>query len=132
MEAGGRARKRTTAIRAVVESRSELARPLRGVGRAAVMSEAIRTPTSLLGPNIRRTILEQSKRAHVGHIGSALSIADMVGAVFRVADIPDPDDPDRDRIVLSKGHAALALYAALAGAGVLSEADLETFCGDSS
>jgi len=82
------------------------------------------------GPRIRRLIIEQSWRAHVGHIGSALSVADMVGAVFSVIGAPDPADPDRDRFILSKGHAALALYAALTLVGVLSEDDLNTFCAD--
>lgn len=85
-----------------------------------------------LGPAIRRTVLEQSKRAHVGHIGSALSIADLVGAVFTVLGSGDPADPDRDRFVLSKGHAALALYAALAEVGTLDRDELDTFCGDDS
>jgi transketolase len=71
-------------------------------------------------------------RAHVGHIGSALSIADLVGAVFTVIGPRDPEDPERDRFVLSKGHAALALYAVLAELGTLSEEDLSTFCGDDS
>jgi transketolase len=85
-----------------------------------------------LGPAIRRVVLEQSKRAHVGHIGSALSIADLIGAVYSVLGAQDPTDPDRDRFVLSKGHAALALYAVLAEVGVLSPDDLTTFCGDAS
>lgn len=86
----------------------------------------------LLGPAIRRVVLEQSKRAHVGHIGSALSIADIVGAVFSVIGAQNPHDADRARFVLSKGHAALALYAALANVGTLTEEDLATFCGDAS
>ena len=86
----------------------------------------------LLGPAIRRTVLEQSKRAHVGHIGCALSIADMVGATISAVGSRDLSDPDRDRLVLSKGHAGLALYAALAELGVLTPADLDTFCGDDS
>jgi transketolase len=84
------------------------------------------------GPAIRRTILEQSKRANVGHIGSALSIADMVGAVFSVIGPRDPADPERDRFVLSKGHAALALYAVLAEVGTLTTDDLATYCADDS
>jgi len=84
----------------------------------------------LLGDSIRRTVLRQSKRAHVGHIGSALSIADIVAAVFTVLGAQDPDDPDRSRFVLSKGHAALALYAVLQDVGVLASEDLDTFCGD--
>jgi transketolase len=86
----------------------------------------------LLGSSIRRVVLEQSKRAHVGHIGSALSIADLIGAVFGTMDAHDPASLDRDRFILSKGHAALALYAALAEVGVLNPGDLDTFCGEDS
>jgi transketolase len=87
----------------------------------------------LTGQAIRRIVLEQSRRAHVGHIGSALSVADMVatlyGDVMRVA---SPSDPERDRFILSKGHAALALYGALNLKGVLSDEGLRSFCGDGS
>jgi transketolase len=80
---------------------------------------------------IRRIILEQSKRAHVGHIGSALSIADIIAALYSsVLNISDPDDAERDRFVLSKGHAALALYAALFLKGWISEEMLNTYCAD--
>ena len=84
------------------------------------------------GPVIRRTILEQSKRVNVGHIGSALSIADMMGAVYSVIGRPGQTDPERDRFVLSKGHAALALYAVLVEVGTLTNHDLATFCADNS
>jgi transketolase len=43
-----------------------------------------------------------------------------------------PRDPERDRFILSKGHAALALYATLAARGWISQADLDQFCGDGS
>jgi len=82
------------------------------------------------GPAIRRIVLEQSKRAGVGHIGSALSIADVIGAIFTVIGAPDPHDVDRDRFVLSKGHAALALYGALNQVGTLTDDDLLTYCAD--
>lgn len=82
---------------------------------------------------IRRIILEQSKRANVGHIGSALSIADIVAALYgNVLRISSPEDPDRDRFVLSKGHAALALYAGLFLKGWLTEEALHSYCGDGS
>ena len=82
---------------------------------------------------IRRIILEQSKRARVGHIGSALSVADLLAALYtQVLHISAPDDLDRDRFVLSKGHAALALYATLFLKGWITEADLNTYCGDGS
>lgn len=82
---------------------------------------------------IRRIILEQSKRAHVGHIGSALSVADIVGTLYEsVLRAETPRDPARDRFVLSKGHAALALYAALRLKGWIDDDTLATFCGDGS
>ena len=86
-----------------------------------------------LAHQIRRIVLEQSKRAHVGHIGSALSVAEILAALYgSILRIPAPDDPDRDRFVLSKGHAALALYAALFLKGWLAEATLNTYCADNS
>jgi transketolase len=88
-------------------------------------------PPRLTGRDIRRIILEQSKRARVGHIGSALSIADLVAALYGdVLRIPDPDDPERDRFILSKGHAVLAVYAALHLKGWLSEEALNSYCGE--
>ena len=82
---------------------------------------------------IRQIILEQSKRAHVGHIGSALSIADLIATLYaNILHIPDPTAPERDRFILSKGHAALALYAALFLKGWLSEESLNTYCADES
>ena len=80
---------------------------------------------------IRRLILDHSYRAGVGHIGSALSIADIVAALYgSVLHIPEPGDPERDRFVLSKGHAALALYAALHLKGWVTAEQLATYCGD--
>ncbi len=79
--------------------------------------------------DIRRTIVEQSYRANVGHIGSALSIADLVAAVIGGTTGPD-GGADRDRIILSKGHAALALYAALHLHGRLENGAIDTYCAD--
>jgi len=89
-------------------------------------------PREMAG-RIRRIVLEQSKRANVGHIGSGLSIADLVAALYgRVLRVDDPDDADRDRFILSKGHAALAQYAALFLRGWIDRRDLDRFCGDGS
>ena len=83
--------------------------------------------------DIRKIIIEQSYRAHVGHIGSALSIADIVASLYAgVLRRVDPDDRDRDRFILAKGHAVLAVYAALFLTNVLSEENLNTYCGDAS
>jgi transketolase len=78
---------------------------------------------------IRRTIIDQSYRANVGHIGSALSIADLLAAVIGGPARLD-GEADRDRIVLSKGHAALALYAALHLTGRLDDGAIDTYCAD--
>ncbi|MDO8184188.1 transketolase [Conexibacter sp. JD483] len=82
---------------------------------------------------IRRLIIDESMRAHVGHIGSALSIADILAALYGgVLRSASSHDPERDRLVLSKGHAALALYAALAASSRLDRALLSTYCGEGS
>ena len=82
---------------------------------------------------IRRIILEQSKRANVGHIGSCLCVVEILTALYsHVLRVLTVDDPDRDRFVLSKGHAALALYAVLNRTGLLSNEELATFCGEDS
>jgi len=91
-------------------------------GPAAVNSKAIRT-----------LVLEEAKRANVGHIGSGLSVADLIATVYGgVLRIASPDDPDRDRFVLSNGHAALALYSALHLRGWLTREELATYCADQS
>lgn len=84
-----------------------------------------------LAAEIRRIVIEESKRANVGHIGSSLSIADLVAAVFVGSDsLASAENPERDRFVLSKGHAALAVYAALRATDRISEETLRSFCTD--
>jgi len=88
---------------------------------------------AISGNAIRRIVLAQSKRAGVGHIGSALSVADIIAALYGgVLQVQDPADPARDRFVLSKGHAVLAVYAALSLRGWLAPEQLDTYCGDGS
>lgn len=74
-------------------------------------------------------MIHRAPAGHPGHPGGSLSAADIITALYfgvlRVR--PDePDWPDRDRFVLSKGHAAPALYAALAARGYFAEDDLGT------
>src|SRR3954447_26234917 len=83
-----------------------------------------------LGLAIRRTVLEQSRRANVGHIGSCLSVADLLAALY--GDVLTGEGGERDRMILSKGHAALALYAALLHTGRMAPEALDDFCGDGS
>jgi transketolase len=80
---------------------------------------------------IREIILKQSKRANVGHIGCALSVADIIAALYgSILKIKNPEDQSRDRFILSKGHAALALYAALFLKGWLDEEEINSYCSD--
>ncbi len=82
---------------------------------------------------MRRLIIEHSKRAGVGHIGSGLSIVEILCAVYGSA-ISASRVPasDTDLLILSKGHAALALYCALHLSGTFDEATLATYCTDGS
>lgn len=83
--------------------------------------------------DISRIVLEQSMRANVGHIGSSLSVAGILAALYGGALRSNGHlDPDRDRFILSKGHAALALYAALHLRGWISTENLNTYCSDGS
>jgi transketolase len=101
--------------------------------RNSLIRDLIFTGMPIQAQHVRRIILQQSQRAHVGHIGSALSIADIIAALYDgVLSIASPDDAERDRFILSKGHAALALYAALFLKGWITGAALDTYCADNS
>lgn len=79
---------------------------------------------------LRRHALRMTHRARASHIGSCLSMADILavlyGAVLRF-DRARPDWPDRDRLVVSKGHAAAIVYAALAETGFLPIEELDAY-----
>lgn len=80
-----------------------------------------------LSREVRRQIVEMIGRAGSGHPGGSLSAADILTALyFKVLRIDPkrPDWPDRDRFVLSKGHAAPALYAILALQGFFPVSEL--------
>ena len=82
---------------------------------------------------LRRWIVEQSLASTVGHVGSALSVVDIVAALWEgTMRKPGTQAEDRDRFILSKGHAALALYAALRWKGLLDEDTFRSFCRDGS
>ncbi len=93
------------------------------------------TDTVALAKTVRRHALRMVHRAKASHIGSALSIADIVAVLYgRVLHV-DPANPrlaDRDRFILSKGHACVAVYAALAARGFFPEEDLLRYGQDHS
>jgi len=82
---------------------------------------------------LRRWIIERSLASTVGHIGSALSIVDVMAALWGgTMREPGTRAEDRDRFILGKGHAALALYGAIRWRGLMSEETFRTFCQDGS
>ncbi len=91
--------------------------------------------TQALARAIRRHALQMVTQAKASHIGSALSISDILavlyGSVLRF-DAKDPASSDRDRFLLSKGHACVAVYGALAEAGFFPADMLKTYGQDHS
>ena len=84
---------------------------------------------------IRRNGLEMSHLSRGSHIGSVFSVAEIIAVLYtRVlrVDPKRPDWPERDRMVLSKGHAGSAVYAALAETGVFPVETLKTHYGNGS
>lgn len=84
-----------------------------------------------LAAKIRRRDLEMVYTAKMGHIGGDFSAADILvtlyfGGVLRI-NPQQPNDPERDRFILSKGHSAGLLYTVLAHAGFIPAEQLDTF-----
>lgn len=83
-----------------------------------------------LANRIRRRDLQAVFEAGAGHIGGEMSVIDILTALYfhvMSVDPGDPADPHRDRLVLSKGHSALALYVVLAEKGFIPAAEIATF-----
>lgn len=81
-----------------------------------------------IAKDIRRKIVEMTYHAGSGHPGGSLSATDFMTALYFEKLNHDPKNPtmeNRDRVVLSKGHAAPVLYACLAKAGYFPEEDLK-------
>lgn len=82
-----------------------------------------------IAKNIRKGIIEAVYSGQSGHPGGSLSIADIITVLyFNEMNIKpeDPKDENRDRLVLSKGHCAPALYSALANRGFFETEELKT------
>lgn len=79
----------------------------------------------------RKKILQMVDNARRGHIGSALSVVEIMRVLYEDVLRLDPKNPlweDRDRFILSKGHGCLALYTALAEKGFIRNEELSKFC----
>lgn len=85
-----------------------------------------------ISKDIRRNIFKMALKANGGHLGAAFSIVEILTALYFGGVLKyDPEQPtweERDRFVLSKGHAGITLYAVLAKAGFFKEDVLYTFC----
>lgn len=83
-----------------------------------------------LAYKIRRHAIEMVHSAHASHIGGVLSCADIVAVLYAdiaKVDSTNPTWKDRDRIILSKGHNGVAVYAALAEIGFFPVSELDTY-----
>lgn len=93
------------------------------------------TSPRALSLSVRRDVLRMVHAAKASHVGSCFSIVDILavlyGAVMRY-DAADPAMEMRDRFILSKGHAAAALYATLANLGFIPRSDLDQYGKDAS
>lgn len=86
---------------------------------------------SQLAKDVRLKVLKMIHQAKEAHIGSSLSCIEILIALYYNILSINPEDPsseDRDRFVLSKGHAVAALYAVLSQRGFFSEKDLQQYC----
>lgn len=82
-----------------------------------------------IAKQMRIDIIEMLTAAGSGHPGGSLSACDILAVLYfdkMNIDAANPEDPDRDRLVLAKGHAAPALYAALSQKGFIPHEDLIT------
>ena len=87
--------------------------------------------TQELARKIRIHCLRMANRAGTSHVGSCLSCADILAVLYGSVMKYRPDNPnweDRDRFILSKGHAGSALYAILAECGFFPVEELDTHC----
>ncbi len=77
---------------------------------------------------IRLNVIKMTSTGNSSHVGSALSIVDILTVLYsRILnfDVDNPKDPNRDRFILSKGHAGVAVYAVLAHVGFFPESYLK-------
>ncbi len=79
---------------------------------------------------IRRKIILTNSRAGQGHTGADLSETDILATLFfniMRYRVDQPDDPERDRFILSKGHGVCGMYCTFAEAGIIDPALLDTY-----
>ncbi|MBR0484888.1 MAG: transketolase [Oscillospiraceae bacterium] len=93
------------------------------------MDETLKKQLMKTAVNVRMGVLTGTFHAKSGHPGGSLSIADLLTYLYynkMNVNAQNPDDENRDRLVLSKGHTAPALYAVLAEKGYFDKKELES------
>lgn len=93
------------------------------------------TATQELAEKIRKSVVRMTHLGKSSHVGSALSMTDIIAVLYAQILNVDPADPnktDRDRFILSKGHAGAAVYAALAHSGFMPVETLDQHYQDGS
>lgn len=93
------------------------------------MNSSLKTDLQKAAISIRKSVIEGTFNAKSGHPGGSLSIADIMAYLYMHkmnVDPKNPQMPDRDRFVLSKGHTAPALYGALALRGFFPQEEIKT------
>ena len=94
-----------------------------------------KTETLEFAKNIRKRTIEMVFNAQASHVGGALSMVDLLAVLYSKILNINPKNPisaDRDRFLLSKGHACSSLYATLAIEGFFKINDLEDYARDGS
>ena len=98
-------------------------------------TKLVKESTQSLARSIRIDVLKMVFRARASHVGSCFSITDILAVLYGKVMHFSPHkvtSAKRDRFILSKGHAAAAVYATLANIGVIEREDLETYGVDGS
>lgn len=93
------------------------------------MDATLKKQLEIFAVKERLLLMEGIFNAKAGHPGGSLSIAELLAYLYNVemkVDPKNPNDPNRDRFVLSKGHAAPALYATLSLKGFFPTDDMKT------
>lgn len=123
------------AVSCRAEPEAAVSLPVRLLESSAGHFSRSATDTRELARRVRRHALRMTSLGGSSHIGSVLSMADIVavlyGGILRI-DPADPVWPDRDRFILSKGHAGAGVYAALAESGFFAVERLNTHYQDGS
>jgi transketolase len=108
--------------------------PLTEGEEPSILGNMVETQTGLrqLGAvikDLRKRVLRMVAEAGSGHLGASLSVIDILAVLYFMRMKHDPSNPEwegRDRLILSKGHAAPALYAVLSEAGYIPERELDS------